>query len=427
MTDYKKKAEKADNADNKRLAIKYLLKYFKTTPEYEITPEDYNLMGCLYHELFMKEGNNDIDLIIKATPYFVKAHELAPYQPIFLQNLEIMYNKTNQNELQGELFKYEQEHGLFTDDEKFEFACFSLKIGDLENFYKYYDSRFLKSQHATIYPKFDIPMWQGEDISDKVLLVHWEQGFGDTFLFSGYLKRLADIAKEVYFVCQDNTFNILRKNKFASNVYIIPNSLFGFAMQNDSQVKFDCHIPCMSVPARLNLSKEELCVGHGYLKLDDKLVKEFKDKYFNNDKIKIGIAFKGNKGGEITRDIDIGVFKVFKKMPNVKVYNFTKDETTDFIDVAKDCKDFEETACCLANLDYLISGDNVIMNLAGAIGVKTCAMFNWQANFRYFDLENNTVGWFDEIIKPYKCAKMNDWQNVLNNIIEDLDIIENSI
>lgn len=419
MTNYRKLAEKADSANNKRLAIEYMSKYFEQTPSYRVSAVDYNLMGCFYHELFMEEGNNDIDLVYQAIPYFKKAHELAPFKLDYLQNLEIVYNKTNQDKLQGELFKYEQEHNLFTDDEKFEFACYSLKVGDLENFYKYYDSRFLKDQHATIYPKLNIPMWQGEDIKDKTLLVHWEQGFGDTFLFSGYLGRLSEVAKEVHFVCQNICYNIVRRNTFPENVHIIPECFF-----DASKASFDYQVPCMSIPARLNLSKEELCVGHGYLKVDDGLVQEFKEKYFNTDKVKVGIAFKGNTGGEVTRDIDLAVFDKLKELPNVEVYNFTRDEDTDFIDVTKGSRDFKDTACCLANLDYLISGDNVILNLAGAIGVKTYAMFNWQANFRYFDLANSRVGWFDDIIKPYKCSKMNDWGSILDDILKDVGIKE---
>ena len=70
---YKKRAYYFDKKGNKREAIKYLRLYLDNELPNKICAEDYNIMGCLHHELFMEEGNNDLDLVFEAIKYFEKA------------------------------------------------------------------------------------------------------------------------------------------------------------------------------------------------------------------------------------------------------------------------------------------------------------------------------------------------------------------
>ena len=81
--------------------------------------------------------------------------------------------------------------------------------------------------------------------------------------------------------------------------------------------------------------------------------------------------------------------------------------------------DFTDTACAVKNMDLIISTDNVILNLAGALGVKTIGLFNKQTNYRWFKTTGSNVGWYSSVY-PLQNKMQDDWSESLmqlNNIV----------
>ena len=110
------------------------------------------------------------------------------------------------------------------------------------------------------------------------------------------------------------------------------------------------------------------------------MVEKYKKEYFNNSKLKIGFAYSGNKNGQKKRDIPIKKLAILDKIKNVQFYCFTKDiddkelkvfKKNKVINIAKHFENFAHTAAALECCDLVITSDNCILNLAGAIGKKT--------------------------------------------------------
>ena len=70
-------------------------------------------------------------------------------------------------------------------------------------------------------------------------------------------------------------------------------------------------------------------------------------------------------------------------------------------------------------MDLVISTDNVILNLAGALGVKTYGVFNKFTEYRWFDLSGEDVKWYKSV-KPYQAKDMNIWKDVIGTIKKDI-------
>ena len=66
----------------------------------------------------------------------------------------------------------------------------------------------------------------------------------------------------------------------------------------------------------------------------------------------------------------------------------------------------------------VISTDNVILNLAGALGVNTLGLFNKYPNYRWFDLTGEDVVWYKSV-KPLQCQVENDWTSLMKQV-EDI-------
>ena len=76
-----------------------------------------------------------------------------------------------------------------------------------------------------------------------------------------------------------------------------------------------------------------------------------------------------------------------------------------------------DTACAMKHLDLLISIDCGVLNLAGACGIPTFALFNEYPEFRWFNLRDD-VGWYN--MKPFQCEKFNEWSPVITKVKKEL-------
>ena len=396
-------------------AIKYM-NDFKFNASYsQITAEDYNLLGFYYERLYTTKTHNIKDLN-KAVTNFIMASDRKPNDKNYLKNVTITASKGNMQKLADRYWKKLLKLGGLNNDDKFDYAAHCLKNGDFKNFEKYYEYRFDKETNPTVIPKIDKPRWDGNiDLSDKTLLVCYEQGFGDTILMAGYLPRLTKIAKHVIYVVQDALYTLLKDNSIGVEVISATDFKTRF-------LEYDYYIPSMSIPMALKLNRDNISVSEGYIKPNEDKVKEYKDKYFKNNKLKIGLSVSGNKNGDTTRDIPLDMLLPLTELDNVQLYNLTKDIEIDnpkIINLGKTFNNFADTAEAMANCDIVISTDNVLMNLAGAIGKKTFGLFNYSNQFRYFDLTGDNIVWYTSV-KPFVCSSMDKWEDVINSIIKEI-------
>ena len=397
-------------------ASKYMNQFTLYGSSSQITAEDYNLLGFYYERLYTTK-THDIKDLDKAINNFIMSSYRKPNDKNYLKNVTITASKANKFALAGRYWKKLFKLGGLTNDDKFDYAAHCLKNGDFEGFEKYYEYRFDKETNPTVIPKIDKPRWDGNiDLSDKTLLVVYEQGFGDTILMAGYLPRLTKIAKKVIYVVQDSLLTLI-SNSF-KDIDVISATQF----RNNTTINYDYYIPSMSIPMALKLDRENISVGEGYLKPEENSSLSYLSLYFSNNKLKIGLSLSGNKDGDTTRDIPIEAIEPLTNLDNIQLYLLNKDIEIDnpkIINLGKLFENFNETAGAMANCDIIISTDNVLMNLAGALGKKTFGLFNYSNQFRYFDLTGDNIVWLTSV-KPFVCSDIDKWEDVIDSIIKEI-------
>ncbi len=408
-------------------AITYLEKYINLKGREKTNADDYNNLGTLYYTYFYKTSRNIIDLK-KSFDFYMKALDINPNSDTYLSNALVIAYKCNDKEQVKNLCEKLLKLNPFTEDAKYNYSTLNLWLGNFSEWHKYYNSRFLKKHNRIYFPEIKKPQWDGiKDLSGSKLLVHCEQGFGDIFLMWGYIPRLINLAKHVIFITKKETYELLKENEYGVEVYNRDNT-------DIDKLDFDYHISSMSIPSLLKLDKSNISTGTGYIKPDNKLKEQYKQKYFNNNKLKIGISFLGSKNGDLTRDIPVKEFLLLDKFENIEIYNLTKEaEDSQFeifknnkiINIAKDFQNFAQTAAAIANCDVILTADNCILNLAGAIGVRTLAIFNWNYDFRWFDLTGEDVVWYSNV-KPFVCENFDDWQSAIIPAINSIEELKYS-
>ena len=404
------------------LAAKYLQKYVDSKPDGDVLADDYNWLGCYYNYIYNK--TYDLKTLDKAIKYFKLVVEKYPTNKLYLINLCLMYKLHNQLDKAEPYWNKLLNAGGLTNDEAFEYAICSMKNSDSKQFYKYYESRFHKTKFPVKIPNVNIPRWAGENIKNSTLLIYFEQGFGDTFFVSQYLYRLKPLVKKIIFVVQDAVYTLLENNTCGIEIYPAGHTSL-------DSLKFDYYMPSMDIFKILNMDKKDFSQGKNIINVDKNKIEYYKKNYFDNKKIKIGVSFIGNKIGNTTRDIPLKNLKILQE--TLIGYQFyilnqeipDKDIPAGFINLGKTFNDFEDTAAAIENCDLILNSDNCILNLAGVLNKKTYALFNWEYEFRWFDLTGDDVVFYKSV-KPFVNKKMNDWENTINTVVDEIQKEYNS-
>jgi len=405
-------ADEQYNNGNYAEAVEYYIKCAEKEPSALM----YNRVGFVYSKI------NNYIFLEEQIKYHKKALELEPNYTSAIRNLAFAYSRLGDDEKAVEYF-----HKLFElesiPDDYCAYGCLMLKLGDFEKGWEHYKKRFCKHFGATFYPKTDKPEWQGEEIKDKTLLIQCEQGFGDTLQFLRYLEQIKPLAKKIIFVVQKGLVDLVKDNTNDIEIVEDTESLY--------ELEFDYHIPLLNLPCALKVTMANIPLAEGYIKADEEKIKDYKEKYFNNDSFKIGISFKGAVCGNHRRDIPLSAFYPLTTMNNVKLYSFQrgganqlKNLPPDFkiTDLSGTFKDFSDTAAAMANVDLFVTSDNSVFNLAGAMGKKTFVLLSKDAEWRWF-LDEETTPWYDSVKIFKKQTETENWDIPMKRIVEEINKI----
>lgn len=397
--------------DMKEEAIARFERYIQKNPNDALVC---NTLGHLYAECY---GDNFVDKQLK---YFLKAVELNPNSKVFLKNVSLTYSKLNDFENTDKYYRRLLNVNPSNND-YFDYGCFLIKNGKLDEGYTYLLHRFDKEDNPALYPPMLPPeklLTSSVDLSDKIVLVQCEQGYGDSIMYSRYVKELTKIAKKVLFVVQDELIDLFKSSNLGAEMY-------GYSV-DFSKLEYDYHIPIISLPVLFDISPENIPYAEGYLTPNNKDIDLYDYEFINHSgNIKIGIAFEGSDlSTDLNRDIPLKELLPIIEMEKVDIYSlqhYDKDKQLEnlpknnIINLGKDFSTFEETAAAIKNMDLIITTDNVILNLAGALGVTTFGIFNKHNEYRWFDLSGDDVVWYKSV-KPFVAKQVDDWASVVKEI-----------
>ena len=397
---------------------KEALELYEKYAEYiKDNPFVYNILGHLYEKIYKSE------FLDKQIDYFKKAIALKPDEDQFLRNLGLVAGRNGLTDLFKENYKKLLELNP-TENDYFDYACWGFKNKCFDIAHKYFWHRFYKEDGATEYDNLSYKLWdEKEDLTNKVLYLKYEQGFGDTIMFSRFLREFHKKAPNLIVQVQDSLCSLLRYN--------FPD--IRFVPENGEEIEDSCYdyqFPMMELLTYLKVTDKTIPSKDKYIDVDKQKAADFAKKYINkNNKLKVGVAYHGHPDylGD-SREVPINLFSDIAKIPNIEIYNLQVSNKEDFlqnekcknvIDLAPYFTDFEQTALAMKNMDLIVSTDNVLLNLAGSMGLKTFGLYNYYTDYRWFDITKNESGWYNSI-KVYRTKKNNYWKDTMENVIKDI-------
>lgn len=309
-------------------------------------------------------------------------------------------------------------------------ACFnhgliSLFLRDYEQGWRGYEWRWHSPTQACHRRNFGAPQWDGNQICNKTIVVHAEQGYGDAIQFVRYLPHLIEraCAREVVFECPQTLirlFSDIRK----MGIQIVQR--MGW---NDAALPpFDVHIPLLSLPFALGMP-EPLRMCGAYLNADVVLREHWSQRLMPAKGLRVGLAWRGDPTHENDRNrsIDPGKLLPLIRIPGITFYslqiqpgNAVPKEVPDsqIRDLLGDITDFADTAALMSGLDLIITVDTAVAHLAGALGRPVWTLLPFVPDWRW-GLEKEDTPWYPTM-RLFRQPSMNDWDSVVLRVAEEL-------
>jgi Tetratricopeptide repeat len=281
-----------------------------------------------------------------------------------------------------------------------------------------------KSAHFNRIPRhFTQPQWYGEPAVGKTLLVHAEQGFGDTLHFCRFASQAASRGLRVIVEAPKPLLRLLRSLDGVEKVVLHADALPGF----------DLHCPMLSLPLALGTTVQTIPNQVPYLRADPHQAATWTSRLtaLGTRKPRIGLVWEGGVDKEPQSARAVGrqrsmapaLLAPLFDVPDIQLFSLQKDGTRapaafQLHDFMNEMTDFADTAALAENLDLIISIDTSMVHLAGALGKRVWLMDRFLPCWRWMVGGNDNL-WYPTL-RLYRQRVPGVWISVIAEVARDL-------
>lgn len=299
---------------------------------------------------------------------------------------------------------------------RYNHAMLLLLAGDLKAGFQEFEWR-----HSHPAPKFKprtfaAPRWNGERRDGRALLIHAEQGLGDTLQFARFVPAVAATGGPVVLQVQPPLVELLRDSL---NVTVIS--------RDEPEPAFDLHAPLMSLAYALGTSIETIPAGQSYLTAAPARIVAWQRRLAEFSGFKVGVVWAGNAGHLHDRKRSLLAEALLPRLllPGVQLFSLQKEVRPNdrpvleqlkhrVVDLAPLLTNFAETAAAASAMDLIITVDTAVAHLAGALGKPTWILLPYILDWRWF-YEREDSPWYPTV-RLFRQRQPNDWESVLDRL-----------
>ena len=269
---------------------------------------------------------------------------------------------------------------------------------------------------------FSEPLWLGkESLEGKTILLHNEQGLGDTLQFCRYAKLVSNLGGSVILKAQPPLISLL--NNLEGVSYLVP--------EGEHVPKFDYQCPLMSLPLAFKTDINSIPASKSYIKCSPDKILQWAEKLGEKLKLRIGIAWSSTSDFAHDANRSLSLAELLLALPPnnfeyiclQKVIKESDQETLKSNPQIKffgeELHDFSDTAALIENLDLVITTCTSIPHLSGALGKETWLLLSFTPDWRWL-LEREDSPWYPTA-KLYRQDKIGDWGDALERVKVDLE------
>ena len=291
-------------------------------------------------------------------------------------------------------------------------------LGNWSDGWQDFEARFDVPHWRTIYPhRIDGTLWDGTPIPGKTLLVHDEQGLGDTIQFARLLPWARQRCGQLILETRKELIPLLHNNPAIDQVIVRS------AIQPPS-THCDAYIPLMSIARLAQITPQNQAGTSSYISAEKEKTTQWKQR-LPNGRIRVGVVWAGRPqhGNDANRSLDITQFTPLFRNRAIQFIGLQKGPATaqakagqwpNFDNIGPALESFADTAAVLSQLDLLITVDTAVAHLAGAMGRPVWVLIPFIPDWRW-GMWGDTTPWYPGM-QLHRQHRPKDWEPVIERI-----------
>ncbi len=310
---------------------------------------------------------------------------------------------------------------------------YSLAIGDYQRGWPEHEWRLKCPNHQGC--RINRTFWNGDDFRDQTILLHYEQGYGDTLQFIRYARLVKRRGGRVVVLCQSPLVRLLSRCE-------------GVDLAFDGQgFEPECHIhaPLMSLPSIFGTTLETIPAEVPYLRVDPAQVERWRPVVEGvlgtaegpghaERPFRIGIAWQGSRenAADRWRSFPLEQLAPVAALPGVRLISLQVGHGTEQIAATvgrfpvielpgRRGRDFSETAAIASMLDLVIAPCTAVTHLAGGLGLPVWTALCSTADWRWL-IDRDDSPWYPTM-RLFRQPRLGDWQSVFRRMADELGAI----
>ncbi len=311
-------------------------------------------------------------------------------------------------------------------------AVLKLTLGQLREGWPLYESRLQLEPARSSQRTFDVPRWTGaESLAGRTLLIHAEQGLGDTLQFARYVHAVEALGAQVIFEVQPSLKRLMGSLGMRGTLLA----------RGEPLPRFDLHIPLLSLPLALNTDLDSIPGGVPYLHVEPEAARSWSARLAALPGLKVGINWHGNPEAEKfsalqARSFPLSAAAPLGAMAGISLVSMQKGagagqrtevgfsnsiaQLTDPLYMGAD-ELATETAPILAALDLLVTADTALAHLAGALGVPVWLAVQFVPDWRWL-MDRTDSPWYPTM-RLFRQRTPGDWPELFDRMATELETL----
>jgi tetratricopeptide (TPR) repeat protein len=301
----------------------------------------------------------------------------------------------------------------------FEAAMTRLTLGDFDAGWKAYEWRWKTGAFARQCRQLQAPLWLGDaPVSGKTILLHAEQGFGDTIQFIRYAPLLVSRGAKVVCEVQPELQPLLSQFEDV-----------GLVAKGQPLPAFDLHCPLLSLPLAFKTQPEAIPASIPYLAAPAGRLAHWRGRLAPGGP-RAGFVWSGSPShkNDNNRSIPLARLAALFEDPPIRCFSLQSDlrgadsealrGLPNLVHLGGEFRDFADTAAVISLLDVVISVDTAVAHLAGALGKPVVILLPYAADFRWMRGRDDTP-WYPAA-KLFRQPAFGDWDSVIARLRDEL-------
>ena len=263
---------------------------------------------------------------------------------------------------------------------------------------------------------FTEPQWKGEPIEGAWILLHAEQGFGDTIQFLRYVPMVAALGARI----------ILEVHPELRSLVASTNGVRQVISRGDPLPKFEWQCPLLSLPLAFGTELQNIPANIPYLGSDFEAAKWLHKEHATD--LHVGLVWAGGAINVIDRErsLSLAALNSLWQVKGVSFYSLQRGpvsaeaETSSFPFAGSQPQagDFAATAAAISQLDLVVSVDTSVAHLAGALGIPVWILLPARSDWRWLT-DRDDSPWYPSA-KLFRQQVEGEWSSVITRVAAEL-------